>query len=48
MCVAMWRESIWVIWDEIKAKYKVVTDSDNVVNVVHYFRKETCFVSLFR
>lgn len=36
-CVlAMWRELIWVIWDEIKAKYKVVTDSDSVVNVLLY------------
>lgn len=28
MHVAMWRVLNWVIWEEIKAKYKVVTDSE--------------------
>lgn len=48
MCVAMWRVLIWVIWEEIKAKYKVVADSDSVVNIVHYLHKVACFGSLFR
>lgn len=39
MCVAMWHVLIWVIWEEIKAKYKVVADSDSVVNIVHYLHK---------
>lgn len=33
MCVAMWRELNWVVWEDIKAKYKVVVDSDSFVNI---------------